>query len=213
MADTFDDILETSSNNTPKNIMSFDDILSQEDSTQVVPTANSFDDILTQRSGTQVVPTDDNSNRNSFMNLLLYGKDNVEKNIYRSLDLFSDDLIKADSDLGNQLKTFSLDGIQRNEEQIKTRPIPDANLSFIDSYKRIREDISDGEYWDALVDGATTLKNNAAQGIGSTIPMFGPGLATAVAAPFVGISGVPLTTLSFLSTLNTFFFSTKSWSI
>ena len=150
---------------------------------------------------TQVVPTTDNSNRNSFMNLLLYGKDNVERNIYRSLDLFSDDLIKADSDLGNQLKNFSLDGIQRNEEQIKTRPIPDANLSFIDSYKRIREDISDGEYWDALVDGATTLKNNTAQGIGSTIPMFGPGLATAVAAPFVGISGVPLATLTFLSTL------------
>ena len=31
--------------------------------------------------------------------------------------------------------------------------------------------------------------------------MFGPGIATAVAAPFVGISGIPLTTLTFLSTL------------
>jgi len=186
MADTFESLLESSTNNMPQN---------------VVPVGITFEDLLAQEDTTQVVPISGDSNRNSFMNLLLYGKDNVEKNIYRSLDLFSDDLIEADSDLGNQLKNFSRAGIQRNEEQIRSRPIPDANLSFIDSYKRIREDISEGDYWDALVDAATTLKNNAAQGIGSTIPMFGPGIATAVAAPFVGISGAPLWTLTFLSTL------------
>ena len=189
MADNIEQFFNNTSPSTlPLNPSSIEDV----DSIEKFFQPESF------KNNTQV---SDDSNRNSFMNLLLYGKDNVERNIYRSLDLFSDDLIEADSNLGNQLKNFARSGIERNEEQMRSRPLPDANLSFIDSYNRIKEDMSQGDYWDALVDGATTLKNNTAQGLGSTIPMFGPGVATAVTAPFLGISGIPLTTLTVLSTL------------
>ena len=152
MADNIEQFFNNTSPSTlPLNPSSIEDV----DSIEKFFQPESF------KNNTQV---SDDSNRNSFMNLLLYGKDNVERNIYRSLDLFSDDLIEADSNLGNQLKNFARSGIERNEEQMRSRPLPDANLSFIDSYNRIREDISQGDYWDALVDGATTLKNNTAQG-------------------------------------------------
>ena len=101
MANTFEDILEPSSNNTPQNIMSFEDILSQEDSAQTLPSANSFEDILTQGDTTQVVPYSDDSNPNSFTNLFLFGKDNVEREIYKSLNLYSDEIGEAYPELGN----------------------------------------------------------------------------------------------------------------
>jgi len=87
MADNIEQFFNNTSPSTlPLNPSSIEDV----DSIEKFFQPESF------KNNTQV---SDDSNRNSFMNLLLYGKDNVERNIYRSLDLFSDDLIEADSNL------------------------------------------------------------------------------------------------------------------
>ena len=126
---------------------------------------------------------------NTFTNFFLNAKDNMEYGIYKSLSLFSDDLIESNPDLGNKLKLFSNSGMERNKQQIESRPEPTRSLDlFKDVFPEVKEDVEAGNYFDALARSGQYIKDGVALGLGSTIPT----LAGAIPATVVGATvGIP----------------------
>ena len=134
---------------------------------------------------------------NSFTNILLNAKDSTEKNIYKSLSLFSDDLAKYNPDLGSKLKDFSDKGIERNIEQLRSRPAATRDLSITELYPEVKEDFKQGDYFEAAKKVGLLAKDAVATGLGSSVPVLLGGVA---AAPVGAVTGLPGTTV-FLGTL------------
>jgi len=124
---------------------------------------------------------------NSFMNILLNARDNIERGIYKSLSLFGEDLTKSNPDVGQRLKIFGDEGIARNIEQIQSRPEPTREIGFLsdDIFADIKQEFSEGNYWDGLVRTGQWVKDSVALGLGSSLPI----LQFAIPA---GIAGYPV---------------------
>ena len=135
---------------------------------------------------------------NSFTNILLNAKDSTERNIYKSLSLFSDDLAKVNPTLGERLKNFSDKGIERNLEQLRSRPAATRDVKIVELFPEVKEDFNKGDYFEAVKKIGVLAKDSIATGIGSSIPI---AISGTVAGATAALVGLPVKTTLFLSTL------------
>ena len=174
MADTFESFLSSPSGTVTQD---------------TIPYGSTFEDLFSQdaysQEDIQAVPSYEDPN--SFMNILLNARDNIERGIYKSLSLFGEDLTKSNPDVGQRLKIFGDEGIARNIEQIQSRPEPTREIGFLsdDIFADIKQEFSEGNYWDGLVRTGQWVKDSVALGLGSSLPI----LQFAIPA---GIAGYPV---------------------
>ena len=176
MADTFESFLSSPSGTVTQD---------------TIPYGSTFEDLFSQdaysQEDIQAVPSYEDPN--SFMNILLNARDNIERGIYKSLSLFGEDLTKSNPDVGQRLKIFGDEGIARNIEQIQSRPEPTREIGFLsdDIFADIKQEFSEGNYWDGLVRTGQWVKDSVALGLGSSLPILQFAIPAGVAGYTVGL--------------------------
>ena len=138
---------------------------------------------------------------NSWRNRFNIATDRMQSSLYKGLNLISDSMSDYLPDISNDLKQYSLKGIERNRQQIAAKPQPTRSGSFTDRYGEIKSDFQDGEILDALQSTFLLAKDLSADALPSLGISGGALIGAAAAAPVIGAVPIVGGTAATLTTL------------
>ena len=138
---------------------------------------------------------------NSWRNRFNIATDRMQSSLYKGLNLISDSMSDYLPDISNDLKQYSLKGIERNRQQIAAKPQPTRSGSFTDRYGEIKSDFQDGEILDALQSTFLLAKDLSADALPSLGISGGALIGAAATSPVIGAVPVVGGTAATLTTL------------
>jgi len=166
---------------SPPNI--FDEVLSEPTTTDVFSGTGTAGqpDIFADILGTGQ-PVFDPSVANSWGNRFAIATDQMQQSMWSGLGVIADVLQDYSPESAASLKQYSLEGIQRNIEQITSKPQPTRSAEITEAWTDIRREMDEGDVTEALLRGAAWLKDASA----TALPSLGTMGAAYVGGTFAG---------------------------
>ena len=166
---------------SPPNI--FDEVLSEPTTTDVFSGTGTAGqpDIFADILGTGQ-PVFDPSVANSWGNRFAIATDQMQQSMWSGLGVIADVLQDYSPESAASLKQYSLEGIQRNIEQITSKPQPTRSAEITEAWTDIRREMDEGDVTEALLRGAAWLKDATAE----ALPSLGTTGAALVGGTLVG---------------------------